>query len=264
MAAPALVLTAPAIAADPAPKPILVELGGKPAGYALAVAPLDQPKICGAEKVRLQVGTHMAPSLAAWLSTSPPQGAGQTASVYLAGGTQRMTFSGAKVVRVELPVADAQSNARTFFVVELETQPTTCNAVPTKMVAGIGKQAAGWASRATLASGTRLVLADKALTGTRTTGSYAEGGRGTIKAELVASDATAMLEWLVRVSDRKTVELQETLADGGGASVVEILARAQAPNANGKTLELKSDRLQICVFAEGQRICPPAAPAPPK
>lgn len=264
VAAPALVLTAPAIAADPTPKPILVDIGGKPVGYALAVAPVDRAKVCGAKKLRIQLGTNMAPALAAWLGTAPPQGAGPTASVYLAGGSQRVSLAGAKVVRVELPIADSKSNARSFFLVELEAQSTTCSAVPPKEATAMDKQATAWAARPTSASTTRVQLAGKPLAGVRTTGVYGPGGLGNAQAEFAPSEAEAILEWMVRVNDRKTVELQETLVDGAGASVLEILARVQAPSANGRTLELKSDRLQICVFVDGQRLCLPAAPAPTK
>ncbi len=268
VAAPALVLTAPAIAADPTPKPILVDIGGKPVGYALAVAPVDRAKVCGAKKLRIQLGTNMAPALAAWLGTSPPQGVSPTASVYLAGGTQRASLAGAKVVRVELPIADSKSNARSFFLVELEAQSTTCSAVPPKEATAMDKQATAWAARPTSASTTRVQLAGKPLAGVRTTGGYAPGSQGgslgDVQAEFAPSEAEAILEWMVRVNDRKTVELQETLVDGAGASVLEILARVQAPSANGRTLELKSDRLQICVFVDGQRLCLPAAPAPTK
>ncbi|NOU26586.1 MAG: hypothetical protein HOO96_01665 [Polyangiaceae bacterium] len=264
VAAPALVLTAPAIAADPTAKPILVELGGKPVGYALAVAPVDRAKVCGAKKLRLRLGTNMAPALAAWLGAPAQQGPSPTASVYLAGGAQKLTIEGARAVRVELPIADAKSNARSFFLVELEAQSTTCGAVPSKEATATDKQAVAWAARATTASTTRVQLAGKPLAGVRTTGVYAPGGLGNAQAEFAPSEAEAILEWMVRVNDRKTVELQETLVDGAGASVLEILARVQEPSANGRKLELKSDHVQICVFVDGQRLCLPAAPAPTK
>lgn len=268
VAAPALVLAAPAIAADPTPKPILVELAGKPVGYALAVAPVDRAKVCGAKKLRLRLGTNMAPALAAWLGAPATQGPSPTASVYLAGGAQKVNIEGARAVRVELPIADSKSNARSFFLVELEAQSSTCSAVPSKEVTATDKQATAWAARATTASTTRVQLAGKPLAGVRTTGGYAPGSQGgslgDVQVDFAASDAEALLEWMVRVNDRKTVELQETLVDGAGASVLEIVARAQAPNANGRTLELKSDRLQICVFAEGQRVCPPQVPTSAK
>ncbi len=260
--APALFLAAPAIAADPTPKPILVELAGKPVGYALAVAPVDRAKVCGAKKVRLRLGTNMAPALAAWLGAKA-ETPSPVMSVYVAGGSQRLTIESAKALRVELPVADAKVTAPSFFVVEVEGQSTECGAVAPKGVDAIEKRAAGWATRATSASSTRVQLAGKAVEGARTTGVYAAQGGGDVKVELAPTEVEAMLEWLVRITDRKTVELQETLVDAAGAPVLEIVARAQAPNANGRALELKSDRLQICVFAEGQRICPPA-PAPAK
>jgi hypothetical protein len=56
-----------------------------------------------------------------------------------------------------------------------------------------------------------------------------------------------MQEWMARITARKTVEVESTLVDGVGASVLEIVARVQAPSANGRTLELTADQRMRCM-----------------
>lgn len=255
-------LSASALAADPAPapQPLLLELAGKPVGYALSVASLDEAKVCGSKKLRIQVGTHMAPALAAFLSAPSPQGAARTGSVYLAGGVQRMAFSSAQVVRVQLPVQDAKSNARNFFVVDVETQPTTCTTVSAKVAPSFAKQAASWASRATTESGYRLELAGKG-TDANLTGHIANFRYGAFTVEPSASQGKALLDWMRRAFDQHHESVDVTIVDASGP-VAQILARALEPSANGQKLELKVDQMRICVFAEGQRICPPVTAAP--
>ncbi|NOU26585.1 MAG: hypothetical protein HOO96_01660 [Polyangiaceae bacterium] len=265
-AATVLSLPASALAADPVPasqpQPLLFELAGKPVGYALSVASLDDAKVCGSKKLRIQVGTHMAPALAAFLSAPSPQGAAQTGSVYLAGGAQRMAFSSAKVVRVEIPVQNPKSSARNFFVVDFETQPTTCTTVSAKVAPSFAKQATTWASRTTTESGYRLELAGKQ-TDAGVTGNIVDTKWAGFKAEIGAGQGKAMMEWMRQAFAHRYESYdryKDTLFDATGP-VVEILARILAPTANGEQLELKADQVRICVFAEGQRICPVVAPA---
>ena len=164
VAASALVLSATATAAAPAtPKPTLVELEGKPSGYALGVTPLDRPDVCGAKKVRMQVGTNMALSLATWLSTPAQQGPSPTVSVVLPGGAQKVTFAGAKAIGVELPTLGPQSNGPGVFVVEVETQSTTCSALTANGALALDNQAAALAARATSPSAGRTRLDGKPL-----------------------------------------------------------------------------------------------------
>ncbi len=266
VAAVVLSLSASASAADPVPasqpQPLLFELAGKPVGYALSVASLDDAKVCGSKKVRIQVGTHMAPALAAFLSAPSPQGAAQTGSVYLAGGSQRLAFSSAKVLRVEIPVQNAKSNARNFFVVDFETQPTTCTTVSAKVAPSFAKQAATWASRTTTESGYRMELAGKQ-TDAGVRGSIADLKWAGFIVEPGAPQGKAMMEWMRQAFAHRHESYDQyktTIFDTTGP-VAEILARILAPSANGQKLELKADQVRICVFAEGQRICPVVAPA---
>lgn len=264
--ASALVLSTTAIAAAPVPaKPALVEVEGKPSGYALGVTPLDRPDVCGAQKVRLQLGTNMNLSLATWLSTPAQQGPSPTASVYLASGTQKVTFAGAKVIRIELPVVGSQSNGPSVFVIDLEAQSTTCSAVATNTAGAFDNQAAAFAARSTSPSAGRTRLDGKPLASVRTAGRFDRMRLGDLQIAYAPSEAQAMQEWMARITARKTVEVESTLVDGIGASVLEIVARVQAPSANGRTLELTADQLRVCVFVGGQRVCPrvivPAATA---
>ena len=266
VAASALVLSATATAAAPAtPKPTLVELEGKPSGYALGVTPLDRPDVCGAKKVRMQVGTNMALSLATWLSTPAQQGPSPTVSVVLPGGAQKVTFAGAKAIGVELPTLGPQSNGPGVFVVEVETQSTTCSALTANGALALDNQAAALAARATSPSAGRTRLDGKPLASLRTAGRFDRMKLGDVRFDYAPSEAQAIQEWMARITARKTVEIESTLVDGVGASVLEIVARVRAPSANGRTLELKADQLRVCVFVGGQRVCPrvivPAATA---
>lgn len=266
VAASALVLSATATAAAPAtPKPTLVELEGKPSGYALGVTPLDGPDVCGAKKVRLQVGTNMALSLATWLSTPAQQGPSPTVSVVLPGGAQKVTFAGAKAIGVELPTLGPQSNGPGVFVVEVETQSTTCSALTANGALALDNQAAALAARATSPSAGRTRLDGKPLASLRTAGRFDRMKLGDVRFDYAPSEAQAIQEWMARITARKTVEIESTLVDGVGASVLEIVARVRAPSANGRTLELKADQLRVCIFVGGQRVCPrvivPAATA---
>lgn len=267
MAASALVLSATATAAAPVtPKPALVEIEGKPSGYALGVTPLDHPDVCSAKKVRLRLGTNMTLSLATWLSTpAPQQGPSPTASVYLASGTQKVTFAGAKVVRVELPVVGPQSNGPSVFEVDVEAQATTCGAVAPNPAGGFDTRAAAFAARSTSPSAGRTRLDGKPVASVRTAGRFDRMKIGDVQIACAPSEAQEIQEWMARITARKTVEIESTLVDGVGASVLEIVARVQAPSANGRTLELKADQLRVCVFVGGQRVCPrlivPAATA---
>lgn len=272
VAASALVLSTTAIAAAPvylgigrAPNPALVEIEGKPSGYALGVTPLDRPDVCSAQKVRLQLGTHMALSLATWLSTPAQQSPSPSASVYLANGTQKVTFAGAKVVRVELPLVGSQTNGPSVFVVDLEAQSTTCSAVAANTAGAFDNQAAAFAARSTSPSAGRTRLDGKPVASVRTAGRFDRMKIGDVQIAYAPSEARAIEEWMARITARKTVEIESTLVDGVGASVLEIVARVQAPSANGRTLELKADQLRVCVFVGGQRVCPrvivPAATA---
>ena len=266
VAASALVLSATATAAAPAtPKPTLVELEGKPSGYALGVTPLDRPDVCGAKKVRMQVGTNMALSLATWLSTPAQQGPSPTVSVVLPGGAQKVTLAGAKAIGVELPTLGPQSNGPGVFVVEVETQSTTCSALTANGALALDNQAAALAARATSPSAGRTRLDGKPLASLRTAGRFDRMKLGDVRFDYAPSEAQAIQEWMARITARKTVEIESTLVDGVGASVLEIVARVRAPSANGRTLELKADQLRVCVFVGGQRVCPrvivPAATA---
>lgn len=266
VAASALVLSATATAAAPVtPKAALVEVEGKPSGYALGVTPLDRPDVCSAQKVRLQLGTHMALSLATWLSTPAQQSPSPSASVYLANGTQKVTFAGAKVVRVELPLVGSQSNGPSVFEVDVETQSTTCSAVAANTAGAFDNQAAAFAARSTSPSAGRTRLDGKPVASVRTAGRFDRMKIGDVQIAYAPSEARAIEEWMARITARKTVEIESTLVDGVGASVLEIVARVQAPSANGRTLELKADQLRVCVFVGGQRVCPrvivPAATA---
>jgi hypothetical protein len=257
VAASTLVLSTTATASAPVtPKPTLVEIEGKPSGYALGVTPLDRPDVCGAKKVRLRLGTNMALSLATWLSAPAPQGPSPTVSVSLVEGTQRVSFSGAKVVRVELPVTGPQSNGPVTFVVDVDTQSTACSTVAATAVTGLENQAARLAARSTAGSAARTRLDGKPLTLVSTSGSFDSTRLGDIRIAYSPSEAQAIVDWVARINERKTVEIDSLLVDGAGAQVLAIVARVQAPSANGRTLELKADQLRVCIFVGGQRVCP--------
>lgn len=131
----------------------LLELENAPAGFVSSVASATGGSLCATKSLRLSLGVNMSKAARGWLNGrlgGPPHAL--SGAVYLAATNQRLAFTKADVLAIELPRSKAGDASQTFFIVTTSSaSQASCSAVSSAVMAQKAQLAATFAARSALA-----------------------------------------------------------------------------------------------------------------